>query len=69
MFDNLKFALSDSNGEFIPIQFTALSLIRYLYDNMLISRNNAYSVFYWISHAEPRQEYKGICFHIVVLDY
>lgn len=69
MLDNIKFAVADSNGERLPIQFTALGLLVNLYDGKLITHDNAYDLCNWIAHAEPRQEYSTEEFKIIALPY
>lgn len=69
MLDNIKFAIADRNGKQLPVQFTALALLRNLYDSKLINSDNSYYVFNWISHAEPRQEFSAGDFTIIALPY
>ena len=69
MFDSLKFALSNSDGTYPSMDFTALSLLNMLFYKELITRDNAYDICNWLAHAEPRHEYNAGDFKIIALPH
>lgn len=69
MFDNIKFTVSDSNGNRETLELTALSLLSFLCYTKLVNCDNAYDVLNWLAHAEPQQEYNLGDFKIIALSH